>query len=201
LEAWGNLHIENGIYSVEIPQDFLDKAVYPIKSNDTFGYTSIGSYATGNAGYARGQYAIPSEGTLVSVSAYVDTNNYLESEAKYAIYKTSDTSRVDYTNEFTLINGFKNWKTVNLVIGASITTTEYSVVHTNRVTGNNRIYTDYIGSGQTACLAGVTYATFPPTTLSLPHYTLERFSIYATYESSTPPAEEERRILSPIIFD
>jgi hypothetical protein len=45
LEAWGNLHIKNGIYSVEIPQDFLDKAVYPIKSNDTFGYTTAGGTA------------------------------------------------------------------------------------------------------------------------------------------------------------
>jgi len=42
LEAWGILHIENGIYSVEIPQDFLDNAIYPIKSNDTFGYDGVG---------------------------------------------------------------------------------------------------------------------------------------------------------------
>jgi len=42
-EEWGKLHIENGIYSVEIPQEFLDKAVYPIKSNDTFGYTGEGA--------------------------------------------------------------------------------------------------------------------------------------------------------------
>ncbi len=42
LEEWGILHIENGIYSVGIPQEFLDKAVYPIKSNDTFGYTGEG---------------------------------------------------------------------------------------------------------------------------------------------------------------
>lgn len=42
-ETWGILHIENGIYSVEIPQEFLDKAVYPILSNDTFGYTSSGA--------------------------------------------------------------------------------------------------------------------------------------------------------------
>ena len=34
-ETWGILKIENGIYSVEIPQEFLDKAVYPIRSNDT----------------------------------------------------------------------------------------------------------------------------------------------------------------------
>src|SRR4030042_761694 len=40
-ETLGILKIENGIYSVEIPQDFLDKAVYPIKSNDEFGYHPV----------------------------------------------------------------------------------------------------------------------------------------------------------------
>jgi hypothetical protein len=44
-ETWGILHIENGIYSVEIPQDFLNTAVYPIRSNDTFGYTILGASA------------------------------------------------------------------------------------------------------------------------------------------------------------
>ena len=37
-ETWGILNIKDGIYSVEIPQDFLDKAVFPIKSNDTFNW-------------------------------------------------------------------------------------------------------------------------------------------------------------------
>jgi len=38
-ETWGILNIdtEQGLYTVEIPQEFLDKAVYPIKSNDDFG--------------------------------------------------------------------------------------------------------------------------------------------------------------------
>ena len=31
------------MYSVGIPEDFYDNAVYPIRSNDTFGYTSIGA--------------------------------------------------------------------------------------------------------------------------------------------------------------
>ena len=30
-EVWGELHIENGILSVTIPQEFLDKAVYPVR--------------------------------------------------------------------------------------------------------------------------------------------------------------------------
>lgn len=47
LETWGDLDYiwfdeENGERIVTIPQDFLDKAVYPIKSNDTIGYSTTG---------------------------------------------------------------------------------------------------------------------------------------------------------------
>jgi len=43
-EVWGDLHIENGILSATIPQDFLDKAIYPVRhaAGLTFGYTTIG---------------------------------------------------------------------------------------------------------------------------------------------------------------
>jgi hypothetical protein len=43
-EVWGDLHIENGILSVIIPQEFLDKAVYPVRhaAGLTFGYTTDG---------------------------------------------------------------------------------------------------------------------------------------------------------------
>ena len=44
-EVWGDLHIENGILSVTIPQDFLDNAVYPVRhaAGLTFGYTTKGA--------------------------------------------------------------------------------------------------------------------------------------------------------------
>ncbi len=45
-EVWGelNIDIEKGLLTVIIPQDFLDKAVYPIRhvAGLTFGYTSAG---------------------------------------------------------------------------------------------------------------------------------------------------------------
>jgi len=41
-EVWGELLIKNGILSVTIPQEFLDKAVYPVRIDPTFGYDSIG---------------------------------------------------------------------------------------------------------------------------------------------------------------
>lgn len=42
--TWGELHIENGILSVTIPQEFLDKAVYPVRhaAGLTFGFTANG---------------------------------------------------------------------------------------------------------------------------------------------------------------
>jgi len=50
-EEWGKLNISEPIkiigdteirnYSVEIPEDFYNDAVYPIKSNDTFGYAGV----------------------------------------------------------------------------------------------------------------------------------------------------------------
>ena len=71
-ETWGNLHIENVIYSVEIPQDFLDTAVYPIKSNDTFGYTTIGgSDLTASTDSLQGSYFLsPGNGTITSITYY-----------------------------------------------------------------------------------------------------------------------------------
>ena len=74
LEAWGNLHIENGIYSVEIPQDFLDKAVYPVKSNDTLGYTTIGGSVGTQNGYSdfvRRTQASADGGTMSKIQAAV----------------------------------------------------------------------------------------------------------------------------------
>lgn len=88
-ESWGILHIENGIYSVEIPQEFLDTAVYPIKSNDTFGYTgtggsleSIANYGSGTPYSYRTGYSIPSlsigNGTLDKITAVVSSNDNTE---------------------------------------------------------------------------------------------------------------------------
>lgn len=81
-ETWGILHVENGIYSVEIPQEFLDKAVYPIKSNDTFGYTTVGSTqlsiagSSGSSSYLRGyKYSSGGAATLDSLHAAFKTDS------------------------------------------------------------------------------------------------------------------------------
>ena len=41
-EIWGELGYKNGVLSIIIPQNFLDNAVYPVKIDPTFGFTTSG---------------------------------------------------------------------------------------------------------------------------------------------------------------
>lgn len=68
--VWCTLHIENGTYTVTIPQKFLDEAVYPVVINDTFGWTGIGgsSFDLSNAAGTKGTMVV--DGTVTKVSAY-----------------------------------------------------------------------------------------------------------------------------------
>jgi hypothetical protein len=84
--TWGELHIENGILSVTIPQEFLDKAVYPVRhaAGLTFGYETSGgtSYVIASGGFGsgrqinrRGTVGSPaSSGTLDNVKFYGVSN-------------------------------------------------------------------------------------------------------------------------------
>ena len=86
-EVWGALHIENGILSVTIPQDFLDKAVYPIIVDPTFGYeveggSNIYIASSDDSSETRvGNYfTSPADGTLDSISA--NLNSIYDFDAK-----------------------------------------------------------------------------------------------------------------------
>lgn len=96
-EGWvieGTLSIDT-IYNVmliEIPQDFLDNAVYPIyhAAGLTFGYTSVGEYAvpiaamadsyrTGNA------WTMPNNGTVNYIRAYISSDGSEVADCKVSI--------------------------------------------------------------------------------------------------------------------
>ena len=74
--VWCDLHIENGVYSVTIPQKFIDAAAYPVIVNDEFGYHTEGGsnfsfiYGSENSHFMSG--AMTAEGTLDSIGFYVE---------------------------------------------------------------------------------------------------------------------------------
>lgn len=72
--VWVDLNITNGIYTLILPQEFLDSAIYPIRINDTFGNTSVGGTAE-NAitAYLDGTHFTTTSGqagTLSKISVY-----------------------------------------------------------------------------------------------------------------------------------
>jgi hypothetical protein len=181
-ETWGNLHIENGIYSVEIPQDFLDKAVYPIKSNDTFGYLTVGSLSgTFSKDTINGYRFTGVNGTLSSLSRYLknstSTTGYY---VQLAIYKQSDLSRVDYTSSIAL-STTASWHTGN--VSASITAIDYFLVGNTDTNDGPVLYYDTGVTDYQLYKTSSTFGTWP-NPISSPGYATYKFSIYATYTAS-----------------
>ena len=71
--VWGELSYINTILSVVIPQSFLDNALYPVKVDPTFGYTTIGA-STGNIENTLNleRATITENGTGTKISVYLN---------------------------------------------------------------------------------------------------------------------------------
>ena len=119
-ECWGNLHIENGIYSVEIPQDFLDKAIYPIRSNDEFGNEVKGGSSSyvGDGNNPRASWYSGVNGTLDSITCYYQQYSTKTPKLEHGLYErtgSDDGSLVadSVSEEWTLTSSWDNWKTLD----------------------------------------------------------------------------------------
>ncbi len=71
VEQWAELSYEAGILRVIVPQSFLDNAIYPVRVDPTFGYTSLGASFVGPSQdklYGT-RFTAPSDmGTVTSIS-------------------------------------------------------------------------------------------------------------------------------------
>lgn len=184
-EAWGKLHIENGIYSVEIPQEFLDKAVYPIKSNDTFGYTTVGGSTASGASatiYAPNvNTSISFNGNVSSVSIYGKRGASSNVNIQGGVYKTDGTLLTPVSSSLLVDSTTAQWWTVSWS-GPSITTdyNYWASVFSAVATGETIIrYYNSGSSGQAKYKYSLTYPNWPnPITFDDSSYLT---SIYATY--------------------
>ena len=102
-EMWCDLNIDEmkKLLVITIPQEFLDKAIYPVTIDPTFGYTSAGSSKADIDDIIRGSVFTCSEnGNADYIKMYVeDYNGSVGSLHKCAIYKHSDSSLVGVTQE------------------------------------------------------------------------------------------------------
>jgi len=182
-ECWADLRI-NGKLTITIPQDFLDKAVYPVAVDPTFGYESVGS----TEGYSNTKdlyntkFQTGVAGTGVSVSKYCQQYDSYGEPFKLCIYEDDSGEPGDYlatTGEIAEPPASWAWITENLTTSPSLTaSTDYWLgtfadngMHHYRYdtgaatrykdTGAYPAYPDPAGTGYTAADRSISiYATY-----------------------------------------
>jgi hypothetical protein len=194
-ETWGILNIENGIYSVEIPQDFLDNAVYPIKSNDTFGYTGAGAsktewntnaYPIGSLNLsltattgdtvtkiqlsADGTHALQTSTVTANLGVYSIVSGLPKTLLNKSVISIADGSAKDWAITADLSWALTNAVVYNVALGELLEVTNYSYIYYDTGTGTNRSLHNTLGD--------------LPTTWSSSGTSSTRYSIYATYTPS-----------------
>jgi len=130
-EVWGELHVdpEAGIRTVTIPQDFLDKAIYPVIVDDTFGYTTKGGTEADFFGnYIYGCLYTGAAGTGTSITCWLKQHLSYLPKLKYALYDAEDDFVTNGgTAEWTLTEGWDGEKELAFGTGPTLTAQNYHV--------------------------------------------------------------------------
>ena len=194
-QVWGELHIdeEAGTLTITIPQDFLDRAKYPVRhaAGATFGYTTIGTAGTAviEDSIYGSWYECPAPGGVVSklTAALLAT---LAHDTKCAIYNyvgdADAGTLVGGTNEILVpVTDPADWYDFTFAAPPDVTAlTKYFLVAWGEATGgqvrlaydtlvNKGIWLSRAYNGWPSPMAGE---------ITMTH----KFSIYATY--ATPVA-------------
>jgi hypothetical protein len=186
--VWADLNIDVkvGIYAITIPQDFLDKAVYPIKSNDTFGYATKGTTGwTASWGDIVGSIFPGAAGTGISISAVIyEATTSATAKMKYGIYKSDLSFLANSTTAEKVgkVNDTTSTVVLNFVSAPTFTAVNYWLVgwfYAPAGGGTWMIPYD-TGSANTGGIQAVTYAANFPASWS-PTTNTRKHTIYATY--------------------
>lgn len=202
-EIWGQLSIdkEKGILTVTIPQEFLNRAVYPVRhaAGLTFGYTGEGGsvYSYGN-NYAAIALGTPADGNgnVSKISAYAKkftkavTGKAVIWLASSGEVITNGVGGTVYINDTTL-----SWRDMTYSTQPAVTNgINYYVGVVMNGSGGSWAWTS--GSAGTGGYdSGNNYTT--PETLSISGNTTKN-SIYATYAAAAPvvaPAPSQQIII------
>lgn len=180
--TWGSLTIDttNDLLYVDIPQDFLDTAAYPIThaAGLTIGYTSVGStYGGGVPNVLYGIQATGAEGIATSISAYYASAPGYQ---KGVLVKCSDKSIIPngVTSPLELDYSSPEWHTSNYSVTPSITAQDYYVCVIFSDAQQTSPFVDVISEGLLDDSNSYSNPTNP--TDSTTGY---RYSIYCTYEA------------------
>jgi len=185
-EVWGELNIDinKGILSITIPQDFLDKAVYPIKhaAGLTFGYTGAGSspYALGNCICMAGANFVHTATTGDTVTTFFLYGKGADKSFDMAIYNIETTPKNRLATEVTVnLSNVMDWYSVGGQSQSLSNGVIYGVAVGN---GNGNLYYDS-GTGDNRSIDNLSTL---PASWTHDNWSTTRWSIYCIYTIAGP---------------
>lgn len=182
--TWGILNIDPraGIRTVEIPQDFLDNAIYPVTIDDDFGYQSQGASKYGIANALNGSAATcPSAGTGDSITAYLTTPS--GDDFVYGVYDGNNLV-TDGTTEEETTDGADTWWTVDFLSSPTLAAQTYRLV-AHGESSNTKIHYDSSGTAHWYFYYIGSYSSTLPSPVSFIDVgEAYSYSIYCTFTSS-----------------
>ncbi|MFH1412912.1 MAG: hypothetical protein ABIG10_02685 [bacterium] len=192
-KAWGALNIDVGkkTLTVEIPQEFLDTAVYPVNhaAGLTFGYTTLGGSTTPNENtikFESGQPASSGNGDKISVGVQLSVAGTVNYKCNIYTYVTATDAGAEITNgqtvEVAVTTTTKAWQDFTFSSAPSFTGgTNYHLASWADLWagGTARIAFDY-GAATEAAYKDIAYGAWP-SPMTSESTSIYIHSIYTTY--------------------
>ena len=176
-EVWGVLSYANGLLTVEIPQEFLDNAAYPVRVDPTFGYATLGASSVRIADYfSDDNYRVghaettTEAGTLSSIHAGIKSD--------YLNY--TQTVKVMVNRENPSTDSHAEVASVESDISVTTTATFYAFNAASKYLSTDEYILNIVGDGTDPPSGSVTYALYDSTG-SRNNYSE---SFYGTYASA-----------------
>ena len=202
-EIWGelNINIEKSLLTVTIDEKWLEKAIYPVIVDPTFGYTTAGSSQYGSLGlnvFAGSLFTSPSDAGEVTEMSANGMDGSIGTQVAYykgLIVLHSDLSIISNgvsSQSANWVYGTSSWKTVTFTTNPTLSpNTDYLIGAVGGGQGGNISY-DAGDANQGHTETDNNYST-PTNPSSITHNT-NKYSIYATYTeaSSGTEADSER---------
>ncbi|MCD6242286.1 hypothetical protein J7K06_01140 [Candidatus Bathyarchaeota archaeon] len=180
--VWCDLKVDEkkGLLTVTVPQEFLDKAVYPVTIDPTFGYTEVGGSQLNMHGWAMAtnrQQITEGSGTAESVSIYTTSSDW---HVRVAIYddNAGNPNNLLWESPSTL-GASGDWLTIS-TSSVNITQGEYYWLGLQHDVNGGMVKGDYVEPGYSK-YREQSYGAFPDPFGTPDGGQPYRFSIYCTY--------------------
>ena len=209
VKVWCELDITEGELKVTVPEDFLNKASYPVVVDPTFGFTSVGSTSVATLGGVDGDTSLVTSSTLTEAGDVTSLSIYGRSANFFGNYP-KDVKGLIYSNNagepnarqgITTITNFSSatpqWWTLTFSTAVPLTAADYWIGGTGAEDAAGvPVFYDTTGGHARSDVPFSTYASPAATWDTAGDVALtQQYSIYATYTASFNPAFAHRRLL------